>query len=222
MDIVKVKLADLKLAEENVRMHPKRQIEEYRRSLSMFGQTKNAVIDENNNVLIGNGLVMAAREEGWEEIAAIKRTDLTENQKLKLMVSDNKIFGLGVDNLDTIDTIFERLHDDLNIPGYDEETLKTMIADTETVTAEIGNYGKLTPDEVRDIQNRPEPRTPTMPTPPAQTEQAASTLPHNDSDNNTAEPESRLLENEENSILIQCPKCGEKHWLPKDVLRPLM
>jgi len=218
MDIVIVKLADLVLAEENVRMHPKRQIEEYRRSLVMFGQTKNAVIDELNNVLIGNGLVIAAREEGWEEIAAIKRTDLTENQKLKLMVSDNKIFGLGVDNLDTIDRIFERLSDDLNIPGYDEETLKTMIADTETVTTEIGNYGKLTPDEVSDIENRPEPRTPTMPA--AQT--TASTLPHENTDNDITEPDNKLLENEENSIPIHCPKCGEKHWLPKDVLRPLM
>ena len=61
MEILKAKLDELKLAEDNVRLHPRRQIEEYKRSLEKFGQTKNAVIDEGNNVLVGNGLVMAAR-----------------------------------------------------------------------------------------------------------------------------------------------------------------
>ena len=107
MEISKVKLSDLNLAENNVRLHPKRQIEEYVRSLEKFGQTKNAVIGEDNNVLIGNGLVMADRELGLSEIYAIKRADLSPNDKLKIMVSDNKIFDLGVDNLDMIDKILE-------------------------------------------------------------------------------------------------------------------
>ena len=81
--IINVSLEDLKLAENNVRLHPKRQIEEYKRSLTKFGQTKNAVIDEDNNVLIGNGLVIAARELGWEEIYAIQRNDYPTTTNLK-------------------------------------------------------------------------------------------------------------------------------------------
>ena len=152
--VISVKLEDLILAENNVRIHPRRQIEEYKRSLEMFGQTKNAVMDEGNNVLIGNGLVMAARELGWTEIYAIRRSDLSENDKLKVMVSDNKIFGLGIDNLDIIDEIFSKLKGDLSIPGYDENTLNLMIADAEDVNAEIADYGKLNNDEVEDIRNR--------------------------------------------------------------------
>lgn len=221
MDIVKMKLADLILATDNVRMHPKRQIEEYKRSLKMFGQTKNAVVDEGNNVIIGNGLVIAARDLDWKEIYVKQVFDLSENDKLKLMVSDNKIFGLGVDNLDTVDSILERLRDDLDIPGYDEETLKTMIADTETITAEIGNYGKLTSNEISGIQNRPEARTPTMPALQTPMEQPMM-VGHQHQSDDIVESDSNFTPDEENSILIQCPKCGEKHWLIKDALLPLM
>jgi len=216
VDIIKIKLIDITLVEDNVRLHPKRQIEEYKRSLTMFGQTKNAVVDENNTVLIGNGLIIAARELGWEDVYAKQILDLSENDKLKLMVSDNKIFGLGVDNLDTIDSIFERLRDDLDIPGYDEETLKTMIADTETVTAEIFNYGQLTPEAVSSIQNRPEPRIPTTPAPPPSLDVPAKAEMPIHEENSGSKIEA------EDSVLISCPKCGESHWLPKDVLRPLM
>ena len=209
MDIVTMKLADLILAEDNVRMHPKRQIEEYKRSLEKFGQTKNAVVDENNNVLVGNGLVIAARALGWEEIYAKQVLDLSENDKLKLMVSDNKIFGLGVDNLDTIDSIFERLHDDLDIPGYDEETLKTMIASMEDVTAEIAGYGKLTSDEIDSIQSRPEARTPSMP---------VSQIPVTQSAANTPQPQ--IHENNDISVdspnadkFVTCSECGNKIYL---------
>ena len=56
MKITKIKLADLIPTEKNVRMHPPEQIKEYKRSLEKFGQTKPIVIDEDNNILIGNGL----------------------------------------------------------------------------------------------------------------------------------------------------------------------
>jgi len=212
MNIVKVNLADLMLAQVNVRVHPRRQIEEYMRSLTMFGQTKNAVIDEGNNVLIGNGLVIAARELGWDEIDVVQRTDLTENQKLKLIVSDNKIFGLGVDNLDNLDVIFQQLVGDLDIPGYDEATLTTMIADQEAVSDEIAEYGVLTPEEINAIQNRPEPKTPSTQAKGAIDVQP--TLP-------IMQAQSSNMPDANNSISVQCKKCGETLWLSKDVLLQL-
>ena len=210
--IINVKLENLILAENNVRLHPKRQIEEYKRSLEKFGQTKNAVIDENNNVLIGNGLVIAARELGWEEIYAIQRTDLTDNDKLKIMVSDNKIYGLGVDNLDVLDDIFHKLVGDLDIPGYDEETLKSMVAEAEAVTNTIGEYGVLDEGLIESIKNRPEPKAYT----PPETESPAAVQPPTV----TAEPEAE--EGSEDSIKVECPECGVVIWLSREQLQALM
>jgi len=216
MIVTKAKIIELVLAEDNVRLHPSRQIEEYKRSLAMFGQTKNAVIDENNRVLIGNGLVIAAGELDWDEVDVVQRTDLSESQKLKLMISDNKIFGLGVDNLDTIDSIFEKLRGDLDIPGYDEETLQTMIAGAEEVSADIANYGILTPGEIDNIQNRPDARIPSpvnTPAPPP-TNQPEEVENHR--------PAGGGEVNADDYVRVPCDKCGEFIWLLKDALRQLM
>lgn len=211
MEILKVKLDDLKLAENNVRFHPRRQIEEYMRSLEKFNQTKNAVIDEDNNVLIGNGLVMAARELGWSEIFVIKRTDLSHNDKLKVMVSDNKIFGLGVDNLDMVDKILEELRYDLDIPGYDEATLNLMVAEMEDVTAEISSYGVLSDNEVEEIQNRtsrpiqnPDADTPSelQTSEAAAHREAAASVPQNETFDNR---------------IVQCPECGARFSSSEEV-----
>ena len=213
-EIITVRLDELKLADNNVRLHPKRQIEEYRRSLRKFGQTKNAVIDEDNNVVIGNGLVIAAREEGLEEIYAIRRTDLTANDKLKIMVSDNKIFSLGVDNLDVIDEIFNKLVGDLDIPGYDEETLKSMVAEAEVITETISNYGKLDEDEITAMQSRPEPKA--YAPEPGQTkgiDEAAHAAVHTEIQ---AHPTTNT-----DTVSIKCPDCGGELWLSKEQLHQL-
>ena len=216
-EIIYVRLDDLVLAEKNVRLHPKRQIEEYRRSLRKYGQTKNAVIDEDNNVLIGNGLVVAARDEGWEEIYAIRRTDLTDNDKMKIMISDNKIYGLGIDNLDVLDEMFSSLIGDLDIPGYDEETLKSMVAEAETITESIANYGVLDEDDITNIQNRPEPKAYV---PDQSTNETAA---HQTAHVTQAPPETAThpITNTD-MVKITCPKCGGEVWLSKEQLRALM
>ena len=199
--IINVRLEDLKLAENNVRLHPKRQIEEYKRSLAKFGQTKNAVIDEDNNVLIGNGLVIAARELGWEKIYALQRNDLSDNDKLKIMVSDNKIYGLGVDNLDVLDDIFHKLIGDLDIPGYDEETLKSMVAEAEAVTGTIGEYGVLDDEQIESIKNRAEPRAYTPPETGDTAAHPIAAIENDDADNDNHPSE------------IECPFCKRKFSL---------
>ena len=223
--ITKVKLTDLKLAENNVRMHPRRQIEEYKRSLKMFGQTKNAVIDEDNTVLIGNGLVMAARELEWEDIYAICRSDLSENDKLKLMVSDNKIFGLGIDNLDTIDEIFSKLVGDMDIPGYDEATLNLMIAQTSAISEEIASYGVLLEEQVEEIQNRQTHNPLHMQTDEQQTAESniqtivTNPLPQIRSQE---QHDNHIDDNTEMVMAANCPNCRRELWLSRDALLALM
>ena len=215
-NITKVKLTDLKPAENNVRLHPRRQIEEYKRSLRMFGQTKNAVIDENGAVLIGNGLVMAARELEWEEVYAIRRSDLSENDKLKLMVSDNKIFGLGVDNLDAIDGIFARLTGDMDIPGYDEATLNLMVAETSAINEDIAGYGVLPEGQVEEIQSRQ-----THDHSQAEAQQPTETTNPLPQSTEQGRCNNHIGGNAGMTLAASCPDCGGEIWLSKDALLAL-
>ena len=66
MDIQKIKLSDMKPLQENIRVHGENQIKHYIRSIKQFGQTKPIILDENYNILVGNGLYKAMTEMGFE------------------------------------------------------------------------------------------------------------------------------------------------------------
>ena len=117
MKIITMPLSELKHPEDNVRIHSPQQIREFIRSLNQFGQTRLAVIDENNEILIGNGMVMAMQEMGWTEVECTRRTDLSQHDKLKLMMADNKLYAMGIDDLEVINKIRAELEGDFGIPG---------------------------------------------------------------------------------------------------------
>ena len=75
MKITKVNIDTLKSPEKNVRKHNEKQIKELARSIEKFGQIRPVVIDENNVVYCGNGLVEAAKYAGWKQVEVLKKTD---------------------------------------------------------------------------------------------------------------------------------------------------
>ena len=99
MNIVTMELAALVKPEKNVRIHTEQQLKEFQRSVEMFGQIRPIVIDENNTILAGNGLYDTLIAMGKKTADVYQYDDLTENQKKKLMIADNKIFNLGYTKL---------------------------------------------------------------------------------------------------------------------------
>ena len=95
MEIITMKLADLRKPEKNVRIHTEQQLKEFRRSVEMFGQIRPIVVDEKNVILAGNGLYDTLAAMGKDTAEVYRYDNLTENQKKKLMIADNKIFSLG-------------------------------------------------------------------------------------------------------------------------------
>ena len=89
MKIKTYKLADLTEFEGNYNKHSETQIEHLKRSLTDFSQVKNVVIWK-NQIVCGNGLVMAAKELGWQEINALDVSHLTKKQAKALLIADNK------------------------------------------------------------------------------------------------------------------------------------
>ena len=156
MNVTTKRLDALKHPKKNVRIHSEQQIRELKRSLEKFGQTRAIVVDEDNTILIGNGLYEAMVNLGYQEATVYVKTGLSENEKKKLMIADNKIFSLGIENLDTLNSFLEDLHDDLDIPGYDSEILKQMVSEADDITEKLSSYGTLDDEEIKAIKEKNE------------------------------------------------------------------
>lgn len=212
MNVISMAISDVKLPERNVRIHAAKQIEEFKRSVKMFGQIRPIVVDENNVILCGNGLYETLKQLNYSSVDVYKVEGLSEANKKKLMLADNKIYGLGIDDIDVFDQFINELKDDLDIPGYDSDVLQSMVSEAEEITEKIADYGTVA-DEVKDVLNRNGERKEYLInnrqeeeiTIPSVTKKAV--FPHR----NNAEP--LTTEREDSDKYIVCPKCGEKIWL---------
>lgn len=208
MKITTVKLSDLKKPEKNIRIHTEKQLKEFERSVTMFGQIRPIVIDENNVILAGNGLYDTLLLMGKSNAEVYKYDNLTENQKKKLMIADNKIFSLGIENLDTLNSFLEELQEDLDIPGFDEKILKQMVSDAEDVTDKIAEYGTLDESEIQSIkENAIKKEQQTLPQ-----EQKEDLVVSRTSKGGIIREEQDEEPSEIKKFVI-CLKCGEKIWL---------
>jgi len=177
----------------------------------MFGQIRPVVIDENNVILAGSGLYDTLVMMGAKTAYVYRYENLTENQKKKLMIADNKIFSLGIENLDTLNCFLEELHGDLDIPGFDEEILKQMVSDAEDVTEKIAEYGTLDDEEIRRMKDsavRKEQKIQQMAPESAEEPVPDPGMPvtiRQESPDGEAAAEIRKP--------IICPECGKKIWL---------
>ena len=209
MEIITMKLVDLVKPEKNVRIHTEQQLKEFQRSVKMFGQIRPIVVDENNVILAGNGLYETLIAMGKETADVYRYDNLTENQKKKLMIADNKIFSLGIENLDTLNSFLEDLQGDLDIPGFDEDILKQMVSEAEDVTEKLSEYGTLDDEEIQSIKESGERKEQQIQK--AEAEQATP------APQPIAQPQQEMPEDSEDTTEVKkfviCPKCGEKIWL---------
>ena len=209
MEIITMKLVDLVKPEKNVRIHTEQQLKEFQRSVKMFGQIRPIVVDENNVISAGNGLYETLIAMGKETADVYKYDNLTENQKKKLMIADNKIFSLGIENLDTLNSFLEDLQGDLDIPGFDEDILKQMVSEAEDVTEKLSEYGTLDDEEIQSIKESGERKEQQIQK--AEAEQATP------APQPIAQPQQEMPEDSEDTTEVKkfviCPKCGEKIWL---------
>ncbi len=223
---VNINLSNLKPPERNIRIHPEKQIKEIIKSLDKFGQCRDIVIDENNIILAGNGLWEAMKLRGDKKACTVRLIGLSEKEKLKFMLADNKTFSLGVEDLEGINEIVTKLGDELDIPGYDEETLKMLTATAEDVTDKIMRYGTIDESEINEIKVKGERKEEYI-------NKFQNNIRENEIDNNNYSVSESVsvnrdnlsyttenLENNENKQTITevrksiiCPKCGERIWL---------
>ena len=196
MNVVRLPLTEVKKPERNVRIHTEKQLHEFGRSITMFGQIRPIVIDENNIIMAGVGCYETLQMLGHTEGDFYKLSGLSENQKKKLMIADNKIYGLGIDDLDTFNAFLDELKHDLDVPGFDESILRSMVADADEISKRIGEYGTVSEEDIAGINAG------------SQKKDALMSAPSN----NDTDTEPPVTEVEVNRQII-CPHCNGEIWL---------
>src|SRR5438105_4426082 len=93
-------IGDLQPDPKNARRHNPRNIGMIASALQEVGAARSIVIDEDNNILAGNGTIEAAAQVGIErvrvveadgnEIIAVRRSGLSKRDKKRLALFDNR------------------------------------------------------------------------------------------------------------------------------------
>tara|TARA_R100000654_G_scaffold58856_1_gene85552 strand:- start:859 stop:2064 length:1206 start_codon:yes stop_codon:yes gene_type:complete len=149
---------DLQNDHKNARKRTDRSSKLIAESLSKFGAARSIVIDENNRILAGNGTIAGAKAAGiknlkiietdGKEIIAVKRTGLSEDEKIGLALADNRTSDLSEWDVNMLEELSKE--HDLE-PWFDNDDLKELLGEVEEIPAE----GLTDPDEVPEVPEEP-------------------------------------------------------------------
>lgn len=114
------KISDLKFDDKNFNKHTQAGMGLLEKSLKEFGAGRSILIDKDNNIIAGNGIIEAAGQAGFEkvkivettgdEIVAVKRTDVSLNSDMgrEMALADNATAAADLEwDKDTIGEFFE-------------------------------------------------------------------------------------------------------------------
>jgi hypothetical protein len=142
-----VDIASLAPDPANSRKHDERNIQTIKGSLARFGQLKPIVLAENGvTVVAGNGTLMAAKELGWKQIAAV-RSSLDGSEATAYGIADNRTAELADWDADVLAQLIQSLDSELTtIAGFDDEEVEKLMAvdsEVETSAHDSGMLGTL-------------------------------------------------------------------------------
>lgn len=113
MEIIKIKIGDLKPYEKNAKIHTEKQIEQIKNSIEEFGMNDPiAVWGKDNLIIEGHGRLEALKQLGYEEVECIRLDHLTDEERKAYTLAHNKLtmntdfdFDILEQELGEIDTI---------------------------------------------------------------------------------------------------------------------
>ena len=189
-----VLLSELKENEANPMMHPDQQVKALAKSIDKYGQYYPIITDENLVILCGHGKKKALEYLGRDKADIIVMSGLSERDKKKLLIEDNKIQSLGFARYDMIENIIKELGE-VDIIGFNEDYLLTII-----------NEGKG--EAVKEILDNAGAKLTEKPKPKSDEERVAA-VPEQQQQREEDEYE-KVVSGLESARTIICPHCGRE------------
>ena len=151
-------ITSLQSDHKNARRRTDRSSDLIKESLQRYGAARSIVIDEDNRILAGNGTIEGAKAAGiknvriietdGQEVIAVRRTGLSEDEKIGLALADNRTSDLS----EWDQEMLRRLSEEHDIsPWFEQDDLDELLAVTELAPEE----GKTDPDEVPEAPEQP-------------------------------------------------------------------
>ena len=134
--------------ERNNKIHTEEQVKKIAKSIKELWFRAPIIVDENFVILAGHGRLAAAKKLKMKEVPVIQYTDLTEEQKKKYRLLDNRLSDLSEYDLDNLKLELQELNDGWMNGLFEEFDLKL---EEEEWNEEIEDEAPL-PPEITEIQ----------------------------------------------------------------------
>jgi DNA modification methylase len=148
LSIERVPIEDLRPNQNNSRLHPREQINKLTRAIAEFGFLIPALIDDGNMIIAGHARIEAAKKLGLAEVPCIRTSHLSEAQKRKFTILDNRLAEDSVWDFQLLAKEFEFLQAE----GIDLQTTGFEIPEFEMIFAAADIAAKnIEDDEIPDL-----------------------------------------------------------------------
>lgn len=144
MEIIKVKIEDLKPYEKNAKIHTEEQIEQIKKSIEQFGMNDPIGIWKDNTIIEGHGRLEALKQLDYEEVECIRLDHLTDEERKAYTLAHNKLTMNTDFDLDMLDEELKSIST-INMLdfGFEFGTLDELVEELEnvyTTKINIPNY----------------------------------------------------------------------------------
>ncbi len=119
-------LLELKEHPSNPNTHTHAQIDALVQSMDKYGQYYRIICDENHQIICGHGKKLALEKKGETSAKVTIIKGLSEKQKLKLLLEDNKIQSMSYVNFSQVEALIKDIGD-MDIIGFSPEYLDTIL-----------------------------------------------------------------------------------------------
>jgi hypothetical protein len=126
---------------ENARLHPERNLDSIKFSLTSWGQQKPIVAMSDGRVIAGSGLLTAAIALGWRRVAVTTFDSADEAAAAAYAIADNRTAELALWDFTTLDAQLARLEGSMSLPelGFLPGDWKNRQADLDVLSSFAGH-----------------------------------------------------------------------------------
>lgn len=130
LEIIKIKIDEIKPYKNNAKIHTKEQIKQIKKSIREFGMNDPIAVWGKDNIIVeGHGRLEALKELGYTEVDCIRLDHLTDEERKAYTLAHNKLTMNTDFDFDILDSELENIENiDMSDFGFDldfeEEEIK--------------------------------------------------------------------------------------------------